>query len=47
MIKLDDKKLNSISGGALSKGILLAVATVGIFIIGVVDGYIRPLKCNK
>lgn len=44
MEKLNDKELKKISGGGLGLGILIGAGI--IFLIGVIDGYIRPLKCN-
>lgn len=44
MDKLNKKELMNISGGGLGTGLLIAAGIV--FIIGVIDGYIRPLKCN-
>ena len=43
---LSDEELYSIKGGA-SKSLMLGVFGVLVtFIIGVYDGYMRPLKCN-
>lgn len=44
-MKLDNENLNTITGGG--KGLWLAIAGFGIFIVGVFDGFMRPLKCNK
>ena len=45
MIELSNNELHEINGGG---GISLGLAIfAGItFIIGVIDGYVRPLKCN-
>ena len=44
MVKLEHKELMDVSGGGLGIGLLI---TGGIlFLIGVIDGYTRPLKCN-
>lgn len=40
-----DELLN-VKGGAIKWAIVGAVGTVVTFLIGVVDGYFRPLKCN-
>lgn len=45
MKKLEEEELRSIKGGGL--GVYLLIGGIVIFIIGVVDGYVRPLKCNK
>lgn len=44
---LDNDDLFDIKAGAISvKAISIIVAGI-VFIIGVIDGYLRPLKCNK
>lgn len=46
MIELNKKELMNVNGGfSFALGLLIAGAIV--FIIGVIDGYIRPTKCNK
>lgn len=43
---MTDTELKNIKGGASFKiGIMITAAL--IFVIGLFDGYIRPLKCNK
>ena len=44
---LNDKILYEISGGGLSKSAMLGLAALGVFIVGVFDGFFRPLKCNR
>ena len=44
---LSDAQMNEISAGGLSKAVLAGFVAAGIFIVGVVDGLIRPLKCNR
>lgn len=43
---LDNKYLQEINGGAIGKAALFGLG-IGIFIVGVIDGIIRPLKCNR
>ncbi len=46
MKKLENNKLKEITGGFIT---LKAASLIGagiVFIIGVVDGFVRPLKCN-
>lgn len=43
---LTEQELTNIEGGA-KYTILAAIGAVGIFIFGVIDGILRPLKCNK
>ena len=44
MKELTTQELKQINGGAI--GTYLLVAGIVIFIIGVIDGYVRPLKCG-
>lgn len=41
---LTDNELYSINGGGYSFYVIVGAAIT--FLIGVVDGYLRPLKCN-
>lgn len=45
MKELNDLELKSINGGFSLVGGLTIVGCV-IFLVGVFDGYTRPLKCN-
>lgn len=44
MKELNKKELMKVNGGGW--GIGLAIGAGIIFLIGVIDGYTRPLKCN-
>jgi len=46
---LENNELINIDGGASSKKIGLGVILValGSFIVGIIDGFLRPLACNK
>ena len=44
MVKLDKKELMEVHGGGLGLGLLIAAGV--LFLIGVIDGYTRPLKCH-
>lgn len=46
MRKLEKKELLECNGGGFSIGLCLAIAGGIAFIVGIIDGYIRPLKCN-
>jgi len=46
MTKIDNNELKTINGGGLGIGAWLAIASAVTFIIGVIDGYVRPLACN-
>lgn len=48
MTEVKQKKLSEIKGGGgISFGAGLLIAAGVVFVIGIVDGYLRPLKCNK
>lgn len=44
---LSKQELSQTYGGGIKLGIVAAIVGLGTFLIGVVDGYIRPLKCYK
>lgn len=46
---LENNELMNIVGGATTKKIGLGVILValGSFIVGIIDGFLRPLACNK
>lgn len=46
MKELESKEMKAIKGGGLSIGGIAAITMGIVFIIGVIDGYVRPLKCN-
>ncbi len=43
---LKEQELNEIKGGGLSLSVLAAIGAVGILVVGIIDGILRPLKCN-
>ncbi len=43
-MELNKKELMKVNGGGFGLGLLIGAGVC--FIIGVIDGYIRPLKCN-
>ena len=46
MKELTTDELKKVNGGAITTK-LLALIPLGIsFIVGLIDGYMRPLKCN-
>lgn len=49
MMELNKKELSKIEGGGAGTAFALGCLFVGIviFTIGVIDGYMRPLKCNS
>lgn len=46
---LNENELINIYGGASTKkiGIGVILAALGSFIVGIIDGFLRPLACNK
>ena len=44
-MKLTNKELKEIQGGGI--GTYILIGGIIVFLIGVVDGYVRPLKCNS
>ncbi len=47
MNELSKQELLKINGGGISFGIGCLIVGAVIFLIGVIDGYLRPLKCNE
>ena len=45
---LNDIDTKKIIGGGTGKniGIGIILTAIGSFIVGIIDGYLRPLKCN-
>ena len=46
MKKINDNELKNIDGGGVNVGLLVGIAAGVTFLIGLIDGIIRPLKCN-
>lgn len=44
MIELNSRELKNIDGGGI--GLVLGLIAGVSFVIGVIDGYVRPMKCN-
>ena len=45
-MELSRKELNNISGGGVIKAKMYVFGGMITFIIGILDGFLRPLKCN-
>lgn len=45
MKKVNDNELKQVEGGGW--GIAVGIVAAITFIVGVVDGYINPIKCNN
>lgn len=46
MKRLNNEELKQIEGGGIKIGLVLGIGAIITFLIGVADGYMRPLKCN-
>ena len=46
VIELENEQLKNINGGAWKYGIIGAIIAGGAFIIGIIDGFMRPYKCR-
>lgn len=46
MKEINEEKLKNIKGG-VSPWTIIGIASLFVFISGVVDGYVRPLPCHK
>lgn len=44
---LTDRELNNINGGAFKYSFGVIIGSLITLIVGIVDGYLRPLKCNS
>ncbi len=45
-MRLSNEELLNITGGGISIGVAAGIGALITFIIGVVDGYLRPSKCS-
>ena len=43
---LNKNELLNIHGGGVSLGLLALIGAGIIFVIGMIDGYVNPIKCN-
>ena len=43
---IENEKLKNIDGGGVSAWTVLGIGAGIVFLIGVIDGFVRPLKCN-
>ena len=46
MQKINNEDLKKINGGGMSFGIGALIGAGIVFLVGLVDGFVRPLKCN-
>lgn len=47
MREIEEHELEKVRGGGASPWVGLGIGALVIFIIGVIDGYTRPLSCNE
>ena len=47
MREIEENELEKVRGGGSSSWVGLGIGALVIFIIGVIDGYTRPLSCNE
>lgn len=43
---IEEKELKAINGGGISVGIGIVIGGIVTFLIGLIDGYVRPLSCR-
>lgn len=46
MKKLDNSEMQHVNGGAIKWGVIAGIGGFASFIIGVIDGWMNPKKCN-
>lgn len=46
MTELNEKELMNVQGGGISLGTGLLIVAGVAFVVGVIDGIVRPLKCR-
>ncbi len=46
MIQMKNQDLKKITGGSITLGGATLITMGVVFIIGVIDGFVRPLRCN-
>lgn len=44
MMELNNQELKKVNGGGFGLGLLISAGVV--LLAGIIDGYVRPLKCN-
>lgn len=47
MLIINKEELKNVKGGAFGLKIFVSIISAGTFIIGLVDGFLRPLKCRN
>lgn len=44
---LKQEELNCVKGGGITLKVIMGFITAGTFIVGLIDGFLRPLKCRN
>ena len=47
MKEIDSEQLKKVKGGGIHWGILAGFGAAASFVIGIIDGWINPKKCNN
>jgi hypothetical protein len=47
MVLMSNNDMKLVNGGAISIATGILIVSGIIFLIGVIDGFVRPLKCNR
>ena len=47
MEQINKEELQNIDGGGISLLGVAGIVAAAVFLIGVIDGYVRPKKCNE
>ena len=47
MKKLSKEELININGGAISWSLVTGISAAIVFIVGIIDGIVRPVKCYR
>ena len=47
MERISNEQMNEIKGGAINWGMLAGIGAIASFIIGVIDGWTNPRRCNS
>ncbi len=46
-MNLNNDEMMMITGGGVSKGILGIIGGAIVFLLGILDGFVHPTKCNS
>ena len=46
MHEIEERELENLKGGGISPWVVTGIGTLIVFLIGVYDGFTRPLSCN-